>query len=245
MRKVLIFGATSAIAQATSRLFAEAGDRLCLVARDAERLDAVRNDLQVRGADAVSTEILDINCIERHDKIIERSIDELGGLDVVLIAHGTLPEQTQCEDDTELMLNEIKTNAISTVALLSVLARHMEFRGEGVLAVITSVAGDRGRQSNYVYGAAKGMVTVFLQGLRNRLHPSGVRVLTIKPGFVDTPMTAQFKKGLLWSDPANVARGIYAAIQGRADVVYVPFYWRYLMLFIKAIPESIFKRLSL
>ena len=111
--------------------------------------------------------------------------------------------------------------------------------------VISSVAGDRGRQSNYVYGSAKAAVTTFLQGLRNRLHPAGVQVLTVKPGFVDTPMTSAFPKGPLWASPEQIARGIHRAIQKRKDVVYLPGFWRLIMRVIREIPEAVFKRLSL
>jgi len=118
-------------------------------------------------------------------------------------------------------------------------------QGKGSLAVISSVAGDRGRQSNYVYGAAKGMVSLFLQGLRNRLSKKNVQVLTIKPGFVDTPMTAAFTKGALWAKPEAVARGIVKAVDKRRDEVYLPGFWRLIMLLIRHIPESLFKKLSL
>jgi short-subunit dehydrogenase len=121
----------------------------------------------------------------------------------------------------------------------------LEPRGTGTLAAISSVAGDRGRQSNYVYGTAKGAVSLFLQGLRNRLSKSGVRVLTIKPGFVDTPMTADFPKGALRAKPEQIARGIERAVEKGRDIIYLPSFWRLIMLVIRAIPEGIFKRLSL
>jgi short-subunit dehydrogenase len=131
------------------------------------------------------------------------------------------------------------------IALATVLANRFEAQRSGSIAVISSVAGDRGRQSNYVYGAAKGAVTLLLQGLRNRLSKSGVQVLTIKPGFVDTPMTAEFKKGALWAKPDDIAHGIVSAIDRRRDVVYLPGFWRLIMLIIRHIPEPIFKRMSL
>jgi decaprenylphospho-beta-D-erythro-pentofuranosid-2-ulose 2-reductase len=125
------------------------------------------------------------------------------------------------------------------------LAKQLEQQGHGCIAVISSVAGDRGRQSNYVYGTAKGALSIFLQGLRNRLGKTGVQVLTIKPGFVDSPMTKDFDKGLLWVKPAMIAQGILRAIEKKKEVVYLPFFWRYIMLIIKMIPEKIFKRLTL
>jgi len=142
-------------------------------------------------------------------------------------------------------LQELQTNCLSVLSLLTRLANQLEQQGHGCLAVISSVAGDRGRQSNYIYGTAKGALTIFLQGLRNRLGKTGVQVLTIKPGFVDSPMTRDFNKGLLWVKPAKIAEGILKAIDKRKEVVYLPFFWRYIMLIIRLIPEKVFKRLSL
>jgi hypothetical protein len=193
----------------------------------------------------VETFTLDANDLPRHGPLLDHATTLLGGLDTVLIAHGTLPDQATCQSSVEQTLAELHTNAISTIALLTVVANRFEAQGFGSIAVISSVAGDRGRQSNYVYGTAKGAVALFLQGLRNRLDRHGVHVLTLKPGFVDTPMTRGFRKGLLWAQPEGIAKGIVAALDRRADVVYLPFFWRYLMLAICSIPERVFKRLSL
>jgi len=245
MSNVLIIGATSAIGQAAARLFANAGDGLFLVARDEQKLQTVADDLRVRGASAVQTTLLDVLEFNRHQEIIDAAIDALNDIDIALIAHGTLPNQKRCEQAFDELRQEIEINALSTMSLLSTLANYFERRQRGSIAVISSVAGDRGRQSNYVYGTAKSAISTYLQGLRNRLASHGVSVVTIKPGFVDTPMTADFPKGLLWSSPDRVAAGIYKAIAKRKDVVYVPFYWRYVMLVLRAVPESIFKRMRL
>ena len=156
--------------------------------------------------------------IAAHVAMLEAAERAIGGLDVALIAHGSLPDQKACETSVELTLREIEINGLSVVALATRLGEKFEAQGRGSLAVIGSVAGDRGRQSNYVYGAAKGMVSLFLQGLRNRLARKGVQVLTIKPGFVDTPMTAAFSKGALWAKPAGIAGGIVRAIDTIAAV---------------------------
>ena len=140
---------------------------------------------------------------------------------------------------------EFAVNALSTISLLTYLANYFEENGQGTIAVISSVAGDRGRQSNYIYGSAKGAVTIFLQGLRNRMHKSGVHVITVKPGFVDTPMTAAFDKGFIWADPDQIAARIISAIKNKYDEVYAPWYWRVIMQVIRAIPERVFKRLNL
>jgi len=245
MKKILIIGASSAIAQATARLFAKDGDKLFLVARNSEKLKEQADDLRVRGADQVEFFAMDILEYDKHQSTIELAVSKMGGLDLALIAHGTLPDQKSCEQSVDEMKKEFETNCISTLSFLTQLANYFEERKAGTIAAISSPAGDRGRQSNYVYGAAKGAVSVFMQGLRNRLFASGVHVLTIKPGFVDTPMTSEFKKGALWASPENVAKQIYSAIEKKKNTAYVPWFWAIIMLIIKLVPETIFKRLKL
>ncbi|MBS0583226.1 MAG: SDR family oxidoreductase [Proteobacteria bacterium] len=246
MRKVLIIGATSAIAEATARIFATRGDALFLVARNADRLQAIKADLDVRGAVRTATATLDVADFAAHRAIIDHAERELGGLDTVLIAHGTLSDQGECEKSAAALRREFDINALSTMALLTSLANLFEARKAGTLAVISSVAGDRGRQSNYVYGAAKAAVSAFLSGLRQRLAKANVDVLTIEPGFVDTPMTAGIaNKGALWAKPDAVAAGIVHAIDKRRSIVYLPWFWSLIMLVIRHIPEPIFKKLKL
>jgi hypothetical protein len=245
MHKILIIGATSAIAEATARLWAARGDALFLVGRNATRLEAIAADLRVRGAASVACWVMDANDVAVHATLLEKAVSTLGGLDIALTAHGTLPDQKACERSVDMTLAEIGSNGLSVVALATLLGNRLEQQGCGTLAVISSVAGDRGRQSNYVYGAAKGMVSLFLQGLRNRLSKKGVQVLTIKPGFVDTPMTASFKKGFLWAQPEDIAAGILQAIEQKRDEVYLPGFWWAIMLIIRHIPEAVFKKLSL
>jgi len=245
MRRVLILGAGSAIAEHTARLFASRGDRLLLVARNAQRLKTIADDLRVRGAEDCDYRVAELADSSQHAELLREASAQLGGLDIVLIAYGTLGHQQAGEADFNFALSELQNNCLSVLSLLTLLANQLQQQGHGCLAVISSVAGDRGRQSNYIYGTAKGALSIFLQGLRNRLYKSGVQVLTIKPGFVDTPMTKDFEKGALWVKPEVIARGILKAVDRRRDVVYVPFFWRYIMLIIKLIPESVFKRLSL
>lgn len=245
MKKILIVGATSAIAEATARLYAAQGHSLYLLGRDEGRLQTIAADLKVRGAAATHYARLDLNEFAQHAAALDAAAAALGGLDIVLVAHGTLGDQAACERDFAAALMELNTNAISVMSLLTHLANRFEAQQHGSIAVISSVAGDRGRQSNYVYGTAKGAVTIFLQGLRNRLHKSGVQVLTIKPGFVDTPMTAQFKKGALWATPEAIAACIARAIEKRRNVVYAPWFWAGIMLVIRSVPESLFKKLKL
>ncbi|ADO69068.1 SDR family oxidoreductase [Stigmatella aurantiaca] len=245
MKKVLILGATSAIAQATVRLLAARGAALYLVGRNAANLDAVAKDAATRGAAKVEQQSLDLDDTTAHESLVDRAFQSLGGLDGALIAHGVLGEQKACERSWTESEKVLRTNFLSAASLLTVLANRFEAQKSGTLVVISSVAGDRGRQSNYVYGASKGALTVFLQGLRNRLAPSGVAVVTVKPGFVDTPMTAHVAKNKLFASPEQVARGVLRAADGRKNEVYVPGFWALIMLIVRTIPEGIFKRMKL
>ena len=244
MKKILIIGATSAIAEATARLWAAQGHRLYLLGRNTERLTVIAADLKIRGAESAHYAQLDVNEFALHAAVLDAAALALSGIDIVLIAHGTLGDQKACKQDFAATLQELNTNAISVISLLTHLAKRFEAQQHGSIVVISSVAGDRGRHSNYVYGAAKGAVTIFLQGLRQRLHKSGVQVLTVKPGFVDTPMTAKFKKSIIWAKPEMLARSIYVGVEKRRDVVYAPWFWFGVMAVIRSVPESLFKKLN-
>jgi decaprenylphospho-beta-D-erythro-pentofuranosid-2-ulose 2-reductase len=245
MKKILIIGATSAIAEASARLWSAKGQHLYLLARNAERLSAIAADMKIRGAQSAHFAVLDVNDLSQHAAVLDAAAAVLGGIDIVLIAHGTLGNQKACEYNFDATLEQLNTNAISVISLLTHLGNRFEAQRHGSLVVISSVAGDRGRQSNYVYGTAKGAVTIFLQGLRQRLHKSGVQVLTVKPGFVDTPMTAEFKKGLIWSKPQEIAIRICEGVEKKYDVIYAPWYWWWVMGVIRLVPELIFKRIRL
>jgi short-subunit dehydrogenase len=245
MKKVLVLGATSAIAQSTVRLLSARGASLYLVGRNAERLEAVAKDARTRGATRVETEALDLDDLAQHEALVERAAAALGGLDGALLAHGILGNQEAAQRSYAEAEKVLRTNFLSAVSLLTPLANRFEVQKAGTLVVISSVAGDRGRQSNYVYGASKGALNVFLQGLRNRLARSGVAVVTVKPGFVDTPMTAAMKKNALFATPEKVARGIVRAADARKDEVYLPGFWGPIMFAIRGIPERLFKRMKL
>ena len=245
MRHILIVGATSAIAEATAWRFAQDGDRLYLVARNQERLSSVASNLKTRGATQVETMVLDANDTAKHAELVSQAEAAMGGLDTILIAHGTLSDQKACEASFDDTLKELQTNCLGVISILTTVANRFEEQKHGTIVVITSVAGDRGRQSNYVYGTAKAAVTTFLQGLRNRLYRSGVTVITIKPGFVDTPMTASFRKGKLWASPEQIGGAIYRAIKRKHGVVYTPWFWGLIMAFICIIPETLFKKMKL
>ena len=242
---VLVVGATSAIAEEAARLWAARGDAVFLAARREPLLAAIAEDLKLRGARQVGFERFDVTARESHEGLIARAEDAIGPLDCILIAHGTLPDQAQCLADPEAAVREIELNGVATVALILRAAARFEARGAGTLAVVTSVAGVRGRQSNFVYGAAKAMVSRCLEGLRHRLHARGVAVVDIRPGFVDTPMTSAFKKGALWASPGRVAKDVVRAVDRRAGTVYTPWFWRWIMMVIRHVPEFLFVRTKL
>jgi short-subunit dehydrogenase len=242
MHRILIIGATSAIAEATARLYAARGAHLFLVGRDRGKLERIAGDLRLRGG-TPHVHVLDANDIAAHGSMLDEAWRVLAGVDLALIAHGTLPEQSACAGSVEVSMCEFGTNAGSVIALGVALAQRLQ--APATLAVISSVAGDRGRASNYLYGSAKAAVTAFTSGLRQSLHASGVNVLTIKPGFVDTPMTAGFRKGALWATPGQIARGIERAVAKRRSVAYLPWFWWGVMRVITHIPEAMFRRIRL
>jgi decaprenylphospho-beta-D-erythro-pentofuranosid-2-ulose 2-reductase len=245
MKRVVIIGATSAIATQTARNFAADGAALFLIARNQEKLASLAADLQVRGASAVSTATFNASDLPSHEQLMESAARSLGEIDAALIAHGDLPDQKKCQASWQATEDALRTNLESPIAFLTWLGNYFESRRQGNITVISSVAGDRGRQSNYVYGAAKGALSTFLQGLRNRLAPLGVSVTTIKPGFVDTPMTQHLPKGPLFASAETVGARVYKAMKRGESVVYAPFFWRFIMLIIQHIPECIFKKLKL
>jgi decaprenylphospho-beta-D-erythro-pentofuranosid-2-ulose 2-reductase len=247
MKKILVIGATSAIAQAAERLWANEGCDCFLIARNEENLQTVADDLRARGANAVRTARLDANDFALHEAVIQNAFEALGSVDIVLIAHGMLPDQKTCEQDVGATLDALTTNGTSVIALLTIIANYMERQKHGTIAAVTSVAGDRGRQSNYVYGASKKLVSTFLEGLAHRLYKSNVKVIDIRPGFVDTPMTAAIVgKGALWSSPEVIGVRIFEAVSGgKQGTIYAPSYWRFILFVIRALPRFLFQRTNI
>lgn len=245
-RTVLILGATSAIARAVAAEFARRGFDLVLAARDPEELDTLAADLGLRYGVKAQRQPFDALALETHRAFVEdcrkASKDTLAG---VVLCFGYLGDQTVAQKDPREARRILDTNLLGAVSILGSLANHFEAKRDGFLCALSSVAGDRGRQSNYIYGAAKAGLTVFLQGLRNRLFASGVAVITIKPGFVDTQMTYGLPGLFLVASPEKAARRIAKAVLQGRDESYVPGFWRPVMFLIRSIPERIFKRLRL
>ena len=231
MTRVLVLGATSAIAQQLARAYAERGAALFLVARNEQRLSAVADDLRVRGAQ-VQTAVADLDDPAAHEELLAGAAP----LEIVFLAYGVLGDARE---------TVLRSNLLRPISLLTRAATLLEAQRSGCIVALASVAGDRGRASNTVYGASKAGLAAFLSGLRNRLARSGVRVITVKPGLVDTPMTGHLSKNRLYTSPERVARDVIRAVDGRSDVVYTPWWWRWMMLVLRLIPEPVFKRLSL
>lgn len=245
MKNILIFGASSKIAHCTARLFAAEDSKFFLVARDSAKLDTIAKDLQARGAHEVVTHTADLADTNNHSACIEAAVSAMERIDICLIAHGTLGDQVLCQDNIDETLDQINVNGLSYISLMTRISQQMEKQNCGILAVISSVAGDRGRQSNYVYGSAKALVSAFAEGMAHRFSQSNIRVILIKPGLVDTPMTSDFPKGPIWASAESVATGIYKAIQKPRTTVYLPFFWRYIMLLIKQTPSWVMHKTKL
>ncbi|MGC9987912.1 MAG: SDR family oxidoreductase [Terriglobales bacterium] len=245
MKQVVILGATSGMALEIQRQLARRGCELFLVSRSAQRLAELQADLTLRGARKVLTYSANLAAVQQHAAVFDFAQRSFPKFDTVLLAYGSMHEQKDSESSIDVLLEELQVNFVSATAILTLFAADLERRHTGCLAAITSVAGDRGRRSNYVYGSAKGALSLFLQGLRSRLHPAGVRVITIKPGPVQTPMTDHMANSARFADPERVARDIVRALERRSpDVLYTPKVWRYVMTAVEHIPETIFKRLS-
>lgn len=245
MGAVLILGATSAIARGTAAAFARRGHALHLAGRDGAELARDAADLALRHGVVVSWSLFDAEATDQHATFLQQVLAQAGELAGVLLAFGYLGSQDRAATDFGETQAIINRNYVGAVSILNLCATHLEGQGRGFIAAIASVAGDRGRQSNYIYGAAKGALALYLQGLRNRLFPAGVQVLTVKPGFVDTAMTFGMPGLFLVATPAGVGERIARAVEQGRDVLYVPWFWRWIMLIIRTIPERIFKRLKL
>jgi decaprenylphospho-beta-D-erythro-pentofuranosid-2-ulose 2-reductase len=243
---VLIVGATSTIARHAAGELASRGARLHLAARDEAEAGRIGQDLEVRRGAEVSWSPFEATDYEGHEHLPNRATEAMGGLDGLLVAVGMLGDQAQAEADPGHLRDVIEVNYGAPASLITATANRFEEQGHGWIAALSSVAGDRGRPSNYAYGSAKAGLTAFLEGLRGRLHESSVHVLTAKPGPTDTKMTfGMDDPPPLMAEPEQVAKRIVWAIEEEKDVCYAPPIWRYIMAAIRLIPAPIFKKLDL
>ena len=246
-KKITIVGATSAIAEHCATLWvANQPVDLTLVGRNTQRIERVATDLKVRSPQSdirfVQAEFLNPDAIN----VTVADIVKSGPVDIVLIAHGSLPEQADCQDSLKACREALDVNGISPVLYAEAFAKQMAKTNHGTIALIGSVAGDRGRKSNYVYGAAKGLVTRYAQGLQHRFAGTGVKVVLVKPGPTDTPMTAHLKgKGTKLAPVQGVAGQIVDGVESGKPVIYAPRKWWLIMVIIRHLPAFVFNKLDI
>lgn len=244
MQRIVIFGATSGIAEAVARDFAKESAAFVLVGRNGVALEDIKNDLIVRGATSVNVLVADLADVVSLATLCHKAQETLGGIDVAVIAHGTLPDQAVSIASSVAMFEVMQVNSLSPAALMVELGLIMSEQGHGSLVILSSVAGDRGRPSNFVYGASKSLLSTLGEGMALGLKDKGVNVLVVKPGFVDTKMTAAFKKGPLWASASDVGGAIVKAVKaGKSGVLYTPRFWELIMLIVKFAPGFIVKRM--
>lgn len=246
-RRIVIIGATSAIAEHCARLWsAQSPAELILVGRNSEKTEQVAADLRVRNnSSEVETRALDFAKPEEIQKTVQ-GISSAGEVDIVLIAHGSLPDQEVAQTDLSEVQKALEVNAISPVLFAEAFAQQMQNQSHGTIAIIGSVAGDRGRKSNYVYGSAKGLLSRYAEGLQHRFAGSPLKVVLIKPGPTDTPMTSHLKlTGTKLAKAEDVARDIVQGVEKGKTVIYTPKNWWLIMFIIRNMPGSLFKRLNI
>lgn len=244
MKAIAIFGATSGIAQATARLWAAKGVPMVLVARNPQKLAAVADDLRARGAKQIDTVTVDLDACEGHGTLWRKVREYQPALDGAFIAWGDLGQEQKAQVEAKSAQAILHTNFNAPVSLLTTMVSDFEKQGHGQIGVITSVAGDRGRKSLYVYGSAKGGLQTFLSGYRARLRGKGIYVHDLRVGLTDTQMTKHVKRGPMMASPEKVARGILCAFRKRKPVAYVPGRWRLVLFVVRMLPEAIFWRLN-
>ncbi|MEH6570050.1 MAG: SDR family NAD(P)-dependent oxidoreductase [Halioglobus sp.] len=245
MKNILVFGATSAICHELLKLYAHSGANFSLLARNGAKLAAVADDLVARGGTVAGQSCFDFSLWEKLEAAVADAKAELGHIDLILVAHGTLPDAEKCEASMAAVKTCMEDNFTSAAIIIQSAAGLLATQGAGTLAVLSSVAGDRGRKSNYVYGAAKSGIDTLLQGLQGRFFGTDIRVVNIKPGMIESPMTQGMESGALWSTPQAIAPAIHKAIAKGRRVCYVPGYWRLIMLVIRCLPTSILARLPI
>lgn len=243
MKNVLILGATSTIAKETIQQLAARNMNLILTGRRMDELETLKNDLEIRYGVNVSTKLFDALDFDQHETFFADVVKETNGLDGVLLMYGAMNDQKEAEQSFTSTREMIDINYTSAVSILNIAANYFEKQKQGFIGAVSSVAGDRGRMSNYLYGSTKAGLSVYLEGLRARMHRAGVQVLTIKPGVVDTKMTyGVVDESPLTASPEVVGRDIAKAVVKKRNVLYTPWFWVAIMLVVKLVPEFIFKR---
>jgi decaprenylphospho-beta-D-erythro-pentofuranosid-2-ulose 2-reductase len=240
---VLLVGATSSIATAVAKIYAARGARLFLVGRNEDHLRSISDALRNLGADQVSVFVTDFNNKASHEVLVKAAREKLGTIDVAILAQGVMPKGAGLEIAVDEVLDSLVTNLLSVVSISHRIAQKLKEQRSGTLAVLSSVAGERGRMSNYVYGSSKAALTAYCSGLRAELAPYAVNVLTVKPGVVDTPMTKD-KDVPFKASVEKVATDIVQAIDRGSKVLYTPWYWKWIMILVRSLPERLFMKIK-
>lgn len=242
---ILILGATSAIAHALAKQYAKQGNHVfSLLGRNEQRLHACAMELKALGDNQVHSHIVNFMNANSIIQVMDEIIEDLN-IDIAILAQGSLTNQEKAKKDLQYLHDEFMLNAMSFILSAQYIANHFKEHGKGIMIGIGSVAGERGRKGNYAYGSSKAAVHGFLSGLRNDIGSDKIRIMTIKPGFVATPMTAHLKQSPLFVKPNYVAKEIIRGIEQGIDVMYIPSYWRLIMMIIRALPEKIFMKLNI
>ncbi len=244
-KNIVVYGATSAICHELVKQFVQSDTRFYLVARNAKKVNDIADDLTARGATIAGTSTLDFNQPDELSGVLPKVTAALGTIDLAIVAHGSLPNQAACEQSDDSFTTSVEDNYLSTARIVLAIIKQLEQQGWGRLAVFSSVAGDRGRKSNYIYGASKAALNALLEGLKGKLVDTEISITTIKPGLIESPMTEGIATNFLWSTPAKIAPGLYKAIMTNKSIVYSPWYWALIMTIIKLLPGKIMYRLSI
>lgn len=243
---ILILGATSAIAHAFAKKYAKEGMHdFTLFGRNEQRLKSCSQELIALGAQSVHVKVINFLNNESISTAIHDCIQTRGPISLAVLAQGSLSKQDKAKKDMQYLYDEMMLNAMSFMVSAQLLANHFAEQEKGILIGIGSVAGERGRKGNYAYGSAKSAIHTFLSGIRNDIGNDNIRIMTIKPGFVATPMTAHLQQSLLFVKPEYIAKEIIRGIEQGIDVMYIPSYWRLIMMIIRALPERIFMKLNI
>ncbi|MGA1434116.1 MAG: SDR family NAD(P)-dependent oxidoreductase [Candidatus Kapaibacteriota bacterium] len=243
---IVIFGATSAIAHSLAITYAQENNHaFTLIGRNEKRLSTCKDELLALGASRVVLKIDSFSNLQEIEQVFQSIIHEEGAIDIAILAHGSLTDQERAKTDIRYLLEEFTLNAISHIVLSQMIVNHFNAIGRGILLGIGSVAGERGRKGNYAYGSAKSAMATFLSGLRHANTNPNIRIMTIKPGFVATPMTAHLPSSPLFVSPNFIAKEIRRGIDQNIDHMYIPSYWRLIMMIIRAIPEALFKKINI
>lgn len=245
MKNILIIGANSSIALPCIEIWAKKKYRLCLVGRNEQKLNNLKNELERDYSTNINTIVKDLKCQKSCEELTDEYFKKNNLLDVLFICYGVLGEQKKLIINNDFLSDHLFINSISKIIIINSFVKYFKKQKNGTIAVITSVAGDIGKSSNFVYGSSNAMLTNYLSGLRQNLFSFNIKVVNAKPGLIETPMTSSFKKNLLYSNPKKISSKLVNSIEKKNKDIYLPFFWLYIILAIKLLPKFLFNRLKI